>query len=95
MPRKKTTVDMSNGIPTQHKAYINYKLNPPTLNRDADGELITSQLENIKRTYEAQRSFLYGLKGQIFAIKRKIAHKQESSRSRFNILLNKGHKCSF
>ncbi|GIN62515.1 hypothetical protein J27TS8_25080 [Robertmurraya siralis] len=90
MGRKiKATVDMSNGLPTTHKAYVNYKLNPPTLNRDADGNYITSQLERIKRTYEAQRSFLYGLKGQIVVIKKKIESREESSRSRYNILMNK------
>lgn len=54
-----TTIDMSNGLPTQYRVYVNYKLNPPTLNKDADGNYITNQLERIKRTYEAQRSFLY------------------------------------
>lgn len=84
-----TKIDLTNGLPPHYKPYVNYKLNPPTLNKDADGNYITSQLERIKRTYEGQRSFLYGLKGQLVVIQKKIDSREESSRSRYHILMNK------
>lgn len=74
------------------KSYIDSHLNPPTLNKDVDGDYIFSQLEGIIRTYNASLSYLDSMKGKHKEVSEIIARKETSTRGNYLRLLNKPDK---
>lgn len=81
-PKPSYKIDMRNGLPKGYKTFVNYNLNPPKLNY-LNGELIPSQLKEIKRRYDASRSYLHELKGQVTVIEGNIDHIEANPRSKY------------
>lgn len=76
----------------KYKRYINYNLNPVTLDKDENGDYIRSNLEEVKRRYEAKCYWIKTKQKEKEKIVELIEKKESNPRSRYNVLLKKANK---
>ncbi|MBY0092599.1 hypothetical protein H7S74_16895 [Priestia aryabhattai] len=89
---KAKKISIANGLPSQFKRYVNYNMNPITLETDYFGEYIPSNLKEIKRKYDVLHTSVSGMRGNRKKLVQAIEKVEKTPRSRFSVLMKKTDK---